>query len=164
MKVGVLSDTHIPKAYFPPQIFEFLKKRNVQYIIHAGDITSKEFLEKLEEVAPVIAVKGNMDRIDLPEEEKIEIGNFSILILHGHQFLSLNLDNLTYKALEEEVDILVFGHTHRPYYNVVRSYGREIILLNPGSPTLPRMSEPTFAILEVSNEDIDVHFYNVFSL
>ncbi|AFK23244.1 metallophosphoesterase [Pyrococcus sp. ST04] len=164
MLVGILSDTHFPKAYFPTKVAEFLKDRNVSYIIHAGDVTEKPLLEMLEDIAPVIAVKGNADKIDLPEEETLNILGRKILVLHGHQFISLSSQTLTYKALEEEADIIVFGHAHRPYYNEVKTMGRRIILINPGSPTLPRMSEPTFAILQVTKDTIDVKFYNVWML
>ncbi|AEC51266.1 hypothetical protein PNA2_0349 [Pyrococcus sp. NA2] len=163
MLIGVLSDTHYPKAYFPEKILEFFEKRGVRYIIHAGDVTEKQLLEKLENIAPVIAVRGNADKINLPEEETLNVMEKKILILHGHNFLSLNTQNLTYKALEEDADILIFGHTHRPYYNEVTTMGRRIILLNPGSPTLPRMSEPTFAIIRIEKE-IDVRFKRVWML
>ncbi|CAB49231.1 metallophosphoesterase [Pyrococcus abyssi] len=163
MLIGVLSDTHFPKAYFPDRVLRFFEEKKVKYIIHAGDITEKQLLDLLESVAPVIAVKGNADRIDLPEEETLKVQGKLILVLHGHNFLSLDTQNLTYKALEEDADILIFGHTHRPYYNKITAMGKEVVLLNPGSPTLPRMSEPTVAILNVGR-DIDVTFHVVWKI
>ncbi|AMM54433.1 metallophosphoesterase [Pyrococcus kukulkanii] len=164
MLIGVISDTHFPKAYFPDKVKDFFKKKGVKYIVHAGDVQDKALIEILEEVAPVIAVKGNADSFKLPEEEVLRVFDWNILIIHGHQFLSLSSQNLVYKALEEGADILVFGHTHRPYYNEASYMGKRVILINPGSPTLPRLSEPSFAVLNLSKEDVDVKFYNVWML
>lgn len=133
------------------------------YIIHAGDITERSLLDMLENVAPVIAVKGNADILKLPEEEILNIRDKRVLVIHGHNFLTLDTQNLLYKGLEEEADIVIFGHTHRPYYAKLKYMGKEITLLNPGSPTLPRMSEPTFAILNIG-ESVEVKFYNVWML
>lgn len=149
--VGILGDTHYPykASYIPDLIFKKFREENVELIIHTGDINEKIVLEKLEEIAPVIAVKGNTDTLNLPEEKIIEFGDISVGILHGHQFHSLDTQTLKYKALDMDVDVLVFGHTHRFFYGVYEFMGQKIVLLNPGSPTLPRMSNPTFAIAKI---------------
>jgi len=152
--IAVLSDTHVgdrAKA-LPIPLLEKLKEIRPELILHAGDITSPEVLETLEEIAPVIAVRGNVDRLNLPEEETVEVNGLRIGIIHGHQLLSINPQFLTLKALDMEVDLLVFGHTHRFYFDFFSLYGRRVFLLNPGSPTFPRWDEPGFAVIKPGEE------------
>ncbi|WP_457753782.1 metallophosphoesterase [Thermococcus sp.] len=159
--IGILSDTHYPDktSHLPNLIFEKFQEWNVELIIHAGDLTSPSVKEVLENVAPVAAVRGNLDEPIFPEERILEVGELKIGIIHGHQFLSLDTQTLKYKALDMEVDILIFGHTHRFFYNVYEFLGKKIALLNPGSPTVPRRSDPTFVIAEI--KDRNLHF-NIF--
>jgi len=156
--VAVTSDTHYgdKTRNMPSPLFESLKKEEPDLILHAGDVTSPELLEKLEEIAPTIAVRGNADHLNLPEEKIVEAGDVLIGIIHGHQFFSLNAQFLTLKALDMGVDLLVFGHTHRFYHDSYSIHGRRAVLLNPGSPTFPRMDSAGFAFVEVSGENINV--------
>ncbi|WP_456368064.1 metallophosphoesterase [Thermococcus sp.] len=152
--IAVLSDTHVgdkAKA-LPLHLLERLREIKPELILHAGDVTSPEVLETLEEIAPTLAVRGNVDYLNLPEEETVEEKDFRIGIIHGHQLLSLNAHFLALKAMEMEVDILVFGHTHRFYFDSFSLYGRRVYLLNPGSPTFPRWDEPGFALLNPGEE------------
>ncbi|WP_050001869.1 metallophosphoesterase [Thermococcus eurythermalis] len=152
--IAVLSDTHVgdkAKA-LPVPLLDKLKKARPELILHAGDITSPSVLEALEEIAPVIAVRGNVDHLGLPEEETVEIEKLRIGLIHGHQLLSLNAQFLTLKALDMGVDLLVFGHTHRFYFDSFSVYGRRVYLLNPGSPTFPRWDEAGFVLLRPEEE------------
>ncbi|NJE49956.1 metallophosphoesterase [Thermococcus sp. 9N3] len=152
--IAVLSDTHVgdkAKA-LPIPLLEKLEEINPELILHAGDVTSSEVLETLEEIAPVIAVRGNVDHLSLPEEETVEVEGMRIGVIHGHQLLSLNAQFLSLKALDMEVDLLVFGHTHRFYFDSFSVYGRRVYLLNPGSPTFPRWDEAGFAVLKPGEE------------
>jgi len=158
IRIGILSDTHYPDktSHLPDLIFERFQEKNVNFILHAGDLTAPDVKEALESVAPVVAVRGNLDQPVFPEEKIVEVGTLKIGVLHGHQFLSLDTQTLKYKALDMGVDILVFGHTHRFFYDVYEFMGKKIVLLNPGSPTVPRRSDPTFVIAEV--KDRKFHF------
>jgi len=151
VRIGILSDTHYPDktSYLPNLIFEKFQEKNVELIIHAGDLTSPSVKKALEKIAPVVAVRGNLDEPIFPEERSIEIEGLKIGIFHGHQILSLDTQTLKYKALDMDVDILIFGHTHRYFYEVYEFMERKIALLNPGSPTVPRRSDPTFLIGEI---------------
>ena len=64
-KVGLISDTHVPKRahYVPKRVFEIFEK--VDYIIHAGDLVELAVVDELEQLAPVLAVHGNMDGVDI---------------------------------------------------------------------------------------------------
>lgn len=156
--IAVTSDTHHgdKTSNLPSLLLKELEKRKPDLILHAGDITSPELLERLEEFAPTIAVRGNADHLRLPEEEVVEAGDVRIGLLHGHQFFSLNAQFLTLKALDMGVDVLIFGHTHRFYQDTYSIHGQRVILLNPGSPTFPRMDSPGFALLRLDGKSVRV--------
>ena len=156
--IAVTSDTHYgDKTHnMPSLLFEGLKKEEPDLILHAGDVTSPELLEKLEEIAPTIAVRGNADHLHLPEEKTVEAEDVLIGMIHGHQFFSLNAQFLTLKALDMGVDMLIFGHTHRFYHDSYSIHGQRAVLLNPGSPTFPRMDSAGFALVRIRGERIQV--------
>ncbi len=158
MIIGVVSDTHHgdKTRHVPSILFEKFEGEGVDLILHAGDITSRELFEGLNEIAPVMAVRGNADHLQLPEERIVDVGDIRIGMTHGHQFLGLNAQVLGYKALEMGVDVLIFGHTHRYFHDDRIFHGRRIVLLNPGSPTFPRMGSAGFAIMEVNGTKIHV--------
>ncbi len=87
MKVGVLSDTHVPTIMkaLPPIIFDIF--RDVDLILHAGDIVEMSVLEELGAIAPVEAVAGNMDDSEaqgkLPYKKVITLGRYKAGIIHG---------------------------------------------------------------------------------
>jgi len=152
--IVVLSDTHIgdrAKA-LPVLLLERLKRLEPELILHAGDITAGFMLDELEKIAPLVAVRGNADSLNLPLERVVEVGDFRIGLIHGHRFLSLNTQFLTLKAINMDVDVLVFGHTHRRCFEFRTSHGRRVYLLNPGSPTFPRFDSPSFAVLKFNKE------------
>ncbi|WP_335755360.1 metallophosphoesterase [Thermococcus profundus] len=154
----LLSDTHVgDKArVLPPLLLERISAEKPDLILHAGDVTDPAVLEELEKMAPTLAVRGNVDKLTLPEEKVVEVEGIRVLLLHGHQFFTLNAHFLALKALEAGADVLVFGHTHRFYSDIVSLHGRRVWLVNPGSPTFPRYDDPSFAVLGVSGEGIDV--------
>jgi putative phosphoesterase len=158
LKIAVVSDTHYgdKTRNLPTFLFDHLREIRPELILHAGDIAHFELLERLEEIAPTLAVRGNVDQLNLPEEKVVDVGDIEIGMIHGHQLLSLNAHFLTLRALEMDVDVLVFGHTHRYYYDTHSLYGRKVILLNPGSPLFPRMDSPGFAVLQVTGNDVRV--------
>jgi hypothetical protein len=161
MKIGILSDTHYPDktSYLPDLIFDVFRKEGVELIIHAGDLTSPELFEIFKEIAPVIIVRGNLDKPIFPEEKVLKIEDLKVGVLHGHQFLSLDEQSLKYKALDMDVDLLIFGHTHRFFYKSYEYMGKEVHLLNPGSPTVPRMSDPTFLVGKITGERFRFNIY-----
>jgi hypothetical protein len=152
MKIGVVSDTHLPNAGkdFPEELIKELKK--VDLIIHAGDHCELKFLNKLKSIAEVKTVAGNRDSYQLQKKLKdkltFEAGGTKISVIHGHQFRGRNiLQGLNYSFVDS--DIIVFGHTHRPFNERVS----DKLFFNPGSPTDKRLEKNyTFGIIEIEEE------------
>ena len=150
MRIGVISDTH---GYLTSQAVESLK--GVDLIIHAGDIDTPDILKMLKEIAPVKAVRGNMDRgkwaDELPEEEYITIGQFVIFALHDLYHLDLD-------PSAAGIHAVIYGHSHRP--NKESKDG--VVYINPGSASQPRHNfPPTVAIITISDRLLDVEFVEI---
>jgi putative phosphoesterase len=151
MKYLVISDLHVPERAkeIPPGILK--EAKNVDGIICAGDFTTKEVFEKLKEANKnLIAVKGNCDRFSLPEYSVFFQEGRKIGVIHSHIFGRGNFLLLEEFAKSENLDIIVFGHTHFPF---LEKRGN-ILMINPGSLTgigsgHGAPSEKTYAILEV---------------
>ncbi len=120
-RVGVVSDTH---GLVRPELIACL--RGVDLILHAGDVGKRDVLETLSTVAPVHAVRGNVDRDvwaeDLPPSRVVEIGGLRFFILHNIHLGSADPER-------EGFDVVVSGHSHSP--SITRR-GR-VLYVNPGS-------------------------------
>ncbi len=154
MLIGVISDTHIPERAkkIPDIVFKIFK--DVDMILHAGDLVSLDVLEQLEKLAPTRCVQGNMDKyygLKLPKNDIITIEGHKIGLNHGEVYPRGDTQQLKYIALELGVDILITGHTHWAF---IKEFD-DIILLNPGSPTVPRMSEPSIMLLEIDEDSVE---------
>lgn len=154
MLIGLISDTHIPERAdkIPEKVFEVFK--DVEMIMHAGDLVSRDVIEELEKIAPTICVQGNMDRMygqKLPKREIITLENFTIGLDHGEVYPRGDTQQLKYIGMEMGVDVLVTGHTHTPFIKELDN----MVLLNPGSPTVPRMSDPTVMLVNLNKNDLD---------
>ena len=151
MKVGVISDTHVPAVVkaLPPVIFDIF--RDVKLILHAGDLVERSVLEALKTIAPVEVVAGNMDtkeiRQTLPAKKIIEIRRFRVGLIHGQGELEGQMERIRKEF--DSVDLIVFGHSHTPFWGRVG----DMLFLNPGSPTDKRWAPyNSVAILEVGDE------------
>ncbi len=136
MRIGVLSDTHIPDRApaIPAKVLEDFK--HVDMIIHAGDLVDLGVLEQLKSIcADTRAVWGNMDpyevRKQLPEKEVITVGNHKIGLIHGYGASAKLMELAAGIFKNDRVDIIVFGHAHCP----VNEKKEGILYFNPGSPT-----------------------------
>jgi len=160
MLIGLISDTHIPDRakVLPTKVLEAFN--DVELILHAGDLTSPKVIEELEEIAPVMAVQGNMDRangIQLPKAKVIEAEGLKIGLIHGEVYPRADSDQLLYLAKELDVDILVSGHSHQP--KIEQKSG--VLLINPGSPIVPRLADRTVMLLEIHDKEVDVEIIKV---
>lgn len=142
MKIGVISDTH---GLLRPEALERLA--GVDHIIHAGDIGGGEVIERLRDLAPVTAIRGNNDPdMTYPEETTIELGGRTVFVLHDVKEL----------ASQARYDVIVSGHSHKPKIETQDG----VLYLNPGSAGPRRFKLPiTVAILEIDGDTIraDIH-------
>jgi len=128
--VGVISDTH---GLLRPEALDALQGSSL--ILHAGDIGEPEILTRLEEVAPVVAIRGNMDRGELgrvlPDTLAVEVGGVLLYILHDLGALDLKPEAAGFAAV-------IFGHTHQPELREERG----VLFFNPGSAGPRRFDYP----------------------
>jgi len=121
ISIGVISDTH---GLLRPEAFAAL--RESQHIIHAGDIGSAEILDQLSAIAPVTAIRGNVDKQawarTLPETQVLEVAGISIYILHDLAQLDLRPEAAGFR-------VVVSGHSHAPK----QENRNGVLYLNPGS-------------------------------
>ena len=160
MLIGLISDTHIPDRAkeIPQKVIDTFK--DVDLILHAGDLTSMEVIEELEKIAPVMAIQGNMDRvngIDLPKARVIKAEDLRIGLVHGEVYPRADTQQLLYLARQLDTDILVSGHSHQPKIEQIEG----ILLLNPGSPIVPRLADRTVMLLEINKKEVDVEIIKI---
>lgn len=153
MRIGLISDTHIPVARKTlwPQVYEAL--RGVDLIMHGGDLMVPEVIDWLEDVAPVMAVQGNGDytgwersvaptdprlseakvlAVDLPHDRRLRIG-----LVHDFQLPEApplrTMDSQMRHYFREPVNVIVRGSTHHAEITTVKG----VLIVCPGSPTFP---------------------------
>lgn len=149
MKVLIVSDTHKKNGSF----YDVLEIEKPDLVIHCGDAEGSEY--EFREVAdcPVEVVLGNNDFFsDLPRELNLEIGPYSIWVVHGHNYyVSVEREMLKEEAVSRGVDIVFFGHTHRPIVDM----DENVIVVNPGSLSYPRQDghHPSYAVMELDEND-----------
>jgi uncharacterized protein len=133
MIVGVLSDTHIPSTVqsLPPVIFDIFK--DVELILHAGDIVELSVLDELRALAPVEAVAGNMDDSEvlarLPQKKILTLDRYRVGLIHGKYKIDVQKEMIRKEF--GNVDLIVYGHSHTPFWGQIDG----LYFLNPGSPT-----------------------------
>jgi uncharacterized protein len=128
--VGVISDTH---GLLRPEAVTVLQGSD--YIIHAGDLGDPQILDRLAEIAPVTAVRGNVDHgawaRKIPTTNVLEIGEVSIYVLHILQELDLKPEAAKFAAV-------VYGHSHVPKQESKNG----VLYFNPGSAGPRRFKLP----------------------
>lgn len=141
MQVGIISDTH---GLLRPEAVQAL--RGVDAIIHAGDVGQPGILTALKQIAPVFAVRGNVDTEawarELPTTTVVELCGASFYVLH-------NLKELNVRPEAARFDFVVSGHTHK----AEQSERNNVVYLNPGSAGPRRFHLPvTLALLDLSRK------------
>ncbi|MCX9015267.1 MAG: metallophosphoesterase, partial [Candidatus Methanoperedens sp.] len=143
MKIIAISDTHIKGSIFGTLQDDLLSLlREADIIIHAGDFVSERAYEELRSISRLEAVHGNMDDFTLiqklPQRKVIDADGVRIGIVHEAALSIQDTTGARYMAKEMGADLLVFGHIHKPL--IEKS---DVIIACPGSPTSPRLSEPS---------------------
>jgi len=146
--VGVISDTH---NLLRPQVFDVFKE--VDCIIHAGDIGSSDILVELETIAPVFAVYGNTDRFPLSERlkdrQELNVGSARVFVTHiGGKPKEMR----RFYPEVANAKIVIFGHSHRPLHVVDDG----VVFFNPGSAGPRRFSLPvTVGKIDINDGGIE---------
>ena len=148
--VGVIADTH---GLLLPAAIKALE--SVDLIVHAGDVGNTEVLDNLKSIAPVYAVRGNMDMIEglreLPETQVVEVGDILLYVIH-------NIHRLDIVPSKAGFDAVIFGHLHCPSL----SEKEGVLFLNPGSAAQPRRNYPaSLALLHVNGDSMKAKIVNI---
>jgi uncharacterized protein len=148
--IGLISDTH---GLLRKEAVEAL--RGSELIIHAGDVGKPEILEELRKIAPVIAVRGNVDKGPwaqaLPETAVAEAGAVMIYVLHDMNALDLNPTAAGFQ-------VVVSGHSHKP----AKTEHNGVLYINPGSAGPRRFQLPvTVARLKLERVPYEVEFVDL---
>jgi putative phosphoesterase len=154
--VGLISDTHVPSRarQIPKEVFAVFNK--VDYIVHAGDLVNLSVIDELEQLAPVLAVYGNMDgpeiRGKLPRVNFFKVYDWKIGVTHdpGSFF---GMGKMRDIAAKNGFNVLVYGHSH----SSSTKWEGKTLFINPGSPTNPVppfINKPTVALLRITKENI----------
>lgn len=149
MRVLIVSDTHgrhdgLEKA--------LEKAGKIDYLVHLGDTEGGEHYIEAVAGCPVYIVAGNNDFFsDMLQEMEIYFGKKKAFITHGHYYyVTLGPERILEEGLSRDADIIMFGHTHRPYLETVG----DVTILNPGSLSYPRQEgrKGSFIIMEMDEE------------
>ena len=178
VRIGLISDTHIPEAgpELPKEVFQAFE--GVDLIMHAGDMHVIQVLDWLEVVAPVVGALGNGDvpdsmsktRPGIPPDPRVK--EAPVVVVEGltigmvHYFpVPGDLPWLTQQEFLdryfiERLDVVVCGHTHKAL--IVENEG--LLIVNPGSPTLPDNLTNILGnvgILEIADGKVEAHILNL---
>ncbi len=149
-RIGVISDTHIPRRTLRVPDAALRHFEDVELIIHAGDLSSLGVISQLEAYAPVVAVQGNVEeakiRASLPIKRELVVGGCALGVVH------ILGDRAHYAANARRefptARVVIFGHSHIPYLEDHDG----LLLLNPGSAT-DRRRQPHCSIALLTIED-----------
>lgn len=140
MLIGVISDTH---GLLRPEALVALAE--AEQILHAGDVGNPEILTELGKIAPVTAIRGNVDVHGdcslLPATEAVELAGRLFYVVHSVHDLDID-------PKAAQVDVVVSGHSHKP--RIERKNG--VIYLNPGSAGPRRFNLPVSVALVTASE------------
>ena len=151
MLIGVISDTH---GLLRPEALVALAE--AEHILHAGDVGEIEILEALREIAPVTAIRGNVDVSgacgELPATEMVELGGAVFYLVHSVRDLDIH-------PRAAGVDVVVSGHSHKPS---VETKGG-VMYLNPGSAGPRRFALPVTVGLVTVGDGVKARIVEILS-
>lgn len=150
IRIGLISDTH---GLLRPEAQAFL--HGCDQIVHAGDIGRPEILDELAAIAPLTAIRGNIDVVawaaDVPETLRVELAGLRFLVLHDRKQLDLD-------PAAAGIDVVVSGHSHKPLIEECDG----VLYVNPGSAGPRRFKLPvTAAELRVSDGAVTPRIVNL---
>lgn len=150
MKILIISDSHRKNE----NIEEVLnKEKPIDFLIHCGDAEGSENAIGAMAECPMEIVLGNNDFFsNLSKEREFQLGKYHIWLTHGHYYyVSLGVETIMEEARAKGVDVVIFGHTHKPL--IEQKDG--VIALNPGSISYPRQEgkRPSYIVMNQDEND-----------
>lgn len=147
-KIVVVSDSHGDNG-----LLSYIARVNNDALLflHCGDSQSYE-----QEIYPFITIKGNNDYFIDNEKRIITIDNYKMLMIHGHKNY-LDKDNLARLAKKDGCNVILYGHTHKPFYE----FYKNVHILNPGALAYPRFNNKTYAIITIDDNKFEVNFKEI---
>jgi putative phosphoesterase len=161
--LGLISDTHIPSRGKALPKFVIQALEGVDLILHAGDFENLTVSVALENIAPLIAVRGNMCHQEVKKHfrktEMMQVEELNIGLTHGSGGPSGYFERILSEfSLKSMPDIIVCGHLHKPFLKKVN----DIEFINPGSPTDRHFTDRnTIALLEIDKNEFNCRFIDV---
>lgn len=149
-RIGIISDTH---GLLRPEAKKRL--RGVDHIIHGGDIGRADIIAALARIAPVTAIRGNVDTgawaDAFPETVAVQLGGRTIFVLHDR-------NTLAFDPAARGIAVVVSGHSHAPRIETIGG----VLYLNPGSAGRRRFRLPvTLAILDITAEGLHPAIHDI---
>jgi uncharacterized protein len=154
VRIGLISDTHLPSTIREPwpEVGDVFS--GVDLILHAGDIVAPRVLDWLEQIAPVLAARGDWEGSlgdsRIADVQRLEVGGWRIAMTHDMEPEDRPVDRLVARYLSgEDADVIVTGHTH--FERI--AYRSGVLQINPGSATHPHQSSTrlgTVGLLELA--------------
>lgn len=156
LSIGVVADTHLYDrrgVALPAPVLDLFRRAEVGLVVHLGDANTRAVLEQLAAIAPLVAVAGNNDDLELhstlPESVVFTVGRFRFAALHGHGGRTARDEAI--RRFRGRVDCVLFGHSHKP---LIEQVG-DTVFFNPGSATDRRWHEHFgVGLIEVTAERI----------
>lgn len=150
IRIGVISDTH---GLLRPDAARLLA--GVEHILHAGDIGAPDIIPSLRAIAPVTAIRGNVDgghwANTFPETDLVRIAGRTFYLIHDIKALRID-------PVERGIDAVICGHTHSPKIETVDG----VLSLNPGSAGQRRFKLPiTLATIEIASNGLKPTIHNL---
>jgi len=148
-KILIVSDTHRKNDNY----LDVLQiEGKLDMVIHLGDVEGSEYTIQEAAGCQVEMISGNNDFFsDFPSEKTLQIGEYRVMITHGHRYyIGMGNEMLKSEAIAKGVDIVMYGHTHKPVIEISSS----LIALNPGSLSYPRQENrrPSYIIMTIDDK------------
>ena len=148
-RIMIVSDTHRRHGNLSEALYN---EGDIDMLIHLGDVEGEEDIISGMAGCQCIFIAGNNDFFSgLDREKEFEIAGKKIWLTHGHNYyVSLDLKVIKEEAIARGMDIVMFGHTHRPLINI----DDEVTIINPGSLSYPRQDgrRPSYIIMEIDDK------------
>lgn len=148
-KILIVSDTHRKNDNY---LKVLQMEGKLDMVIHLGDAEGSEYTIQAAADCPVEMIAGNNDFFsDFPSEKTLQIGKYRVMITHGHRYyIGMGNEMLKSEAVARGVDIVMYGHTHKPMIEISSS----LVTLNPGSLSYPRQEnrKPSYIIMTINDK------------